>query len=298
MRYVYKKSVREWSLPLFLCFFFVHSEEFPLDVVVHKLTHPEKGFVRSCGDGKPAHITYIVHGTFGKNQDWHQSHGDFYREYCKHAPKNAEIYSFVWSGGCNHKHRLKAARLLAAYIKLTCRPTDFITLIGHSHGGNVCIMAVNELVRRFPDYSIDHLFSLGTPISYDDLYNPCMNHIKQLYHFFSFGDLIQPVFGLFHRIFMSHPRIWNSALMLDAKIIGHSALRHPAIARFLHYCKKHKLENNNALIHLNTENDDVKIQEDGLRELQLHLEKNCFKTLLGISLRNHTVETYENKMHE
>ncbi len=229
-------------------------------------------------DYQPRKHVFFVHGTFGHDQAWYQKNGDFYNEYVAQIATSVVVYSFSWSGRCSHEHRLQAAHSLARKILLSCHPSDDITLIGHSHGANVCIMAVNELVKKHPMYKIKRVISLATPVSYDPLYTPNMKCIDRLYHFFSFGDLVQPVFNFFERVFESHPRIWNIAVKIDGKFSGHSDLRSPIMVSFLKQVDMYKLENDTTLIHLKSDGT-FSFECDHQRLQLLMLEKENFSMI-------------------
>jgi len=87
-------------------------------------------------------------------------------------------------------------------------------------------------------YFIDRVYLLGTPVDISR-YNPCMKTIHELYNFYSQGDHIQPVLGLYQRTYPTHERIAN--LSITIKNIGflqsnqpsHTTLHHPIIAQWL-----------------------------------------------------------------
>jgi len=244
--------------------------------VVYDIVHLEQLYV-------PQEHVFVVHGTFAQEQDWYQWGGDFYTTFLAQSGPNVKVHPFRWSGRCSHLHRVMAARELASFIRLLCNPHDTITLIGHSHGGNVCIMAVNELVKHYPDYYIKTIFSLGTPISYDDDYLPDMQHIGRLYHLFSLGDLVQPVFNLYSRVFQPHERIWNIAVTIDGKLSNHSELRSPLIAYFLRNATVYSLENETTMLHLKSDGAMV-FEHDDMRSELLELERESFNTMFSEAL--------------
>ncbi len=75
---------------------------------------------------------------------------------------------FNWSGGNSDEERHKAALGLAIHILATRKGDEPITLIGHSHGGNVAIEAANILIRNH-QISADqiNIVALNTPKQYD-----------------------------------------------------------------------------------------------------------------------------------
>ncbi len=71
---------------------------------------------------------------------------------------------FNWSGGNSDEERHKAALGLAIHILATRKGDEPITLIAHSHGGNVAIEAANILIRNH-QISADqiNIVALNTP---------------------------------------------------------------------------------------------------------------------------------------
>ncbi len=75
---------------------------------------------------------------------------------------------FNWDGYDSDKSRHNAAKNLAKYILKTHKKGEPITLIGHSHGGNVAIEAANILIEKhkIPANQIN-IVALNTPKQYD-----------------------------------------------------------------------------------------------------------------------------------
>ena len=69
-----------------------------------------------------------------------------------------------WTGKNLDAARQLAARELVTYIKANRKLGEPITIVGHSHGGNVAIMAANMLAEdpELADVSIN-LFNMNTP---------------------------------------------------------------------------------------------------------------------------------------
>jgi RHS repeat-associated protein len=74
------------------------------------------------------------------------------------------LTGFKWSGMNTDRARNKGGRELAAYVMSNRVDNQPITLVGHSHGGNVAIVAANILVA---EYHIDpeqiNIVALNTP---------------------------------------------------------------------------------------------------------------------------------------
>ena len=82
-------------------------------------------------------------------------------------------FAFSWSGGNYHCMRAEAAVELVNRLKSAINSDDFkdnepITLIGHSHGGNVAIEAVNMMVqmKEFDGREIN-ILTINTPVRDD-----------------------------------------------------------------------------------------------------------------------------------
>ncbi len=108
---------------------------------------------------KALSVTILIHGTFAKNETWFQPQGDFYRAYIS-SLKEEQLIPFVWSGKLSHEERLKAAHDLSKQI-IACYP-DNVTVIAHSHGGNVVNLASHLLEAA--SYSIQNAYQ--EPVTY------------------------------------------------------------------------------------------------------------------------------------
>lgn len=78
---------------------------------------------------------------------------------------------FLWTGGNNVEERTNAAKQLVAHVESELESLDAsepITLVGHSHGGNVCIEAINMMVsiNKFKGRTIN-LLTINTPVRDD-----------------------------------------------------------------------------------------------------------------------------------
>ncbi|QQR49767.1 hypothetical protein IPF37_02915 [bacterium] len=100
--------------------------------------------------------------------------------------------------------------------------------------------------RSPKNYLIQAAYLLGTPIDCQT-FMPSMNAIEHVYNFYSEGDLIQPVLGLFQRTLPAHERIANLSITLkDAARAAtnnpsHSELHDTLVARWL-LCIPHELK--------------------------------------------------------
>ncbi len=104
-------------------------------------------------------LTVLVHGTDARGSADFRQGGRFYEHVVSTVPDRAYA-SFQWSGADNHHARVKAANDLAGFIKAyNFSPGEKLNIIGHSHGGNVAILAVNVGLGR----TVSNLVTLGAP---------------------------------------------------------------------------------------------------------------------------------------
>jgi pimeloyl-ACP methyl ester carboxylesterase len=180
-------------------------------------------------------IFILIHGTWGVNSEWYQPDSLFFKAIEESASAvHYAVVPFMWSGSLDHTSRKIAGAVLAKLIQSYPSETK-ITIIGHSHGGNVAILA-SQILSADPrnNHSIEALFTLGTPVHAQD-YMPNMNIIKKLYNFFSFEDKVQPIFGFFDREFPKHSGICNLRIFIDNKEPGHGQLTSELIAHWIPY---------------------------------------------------------------
>lgn len=189
-------------------------------------------FVTCAAHGSnPVYI--LIHGTWSTESTWSMPEGDFFEELVKSAAKsNAMVIPYNWSGKLSHASRLQAAKGLVQVIQSYPEDT-VIYVVGHSHGGNVALLASQIMGRdRYNKHTIRALYTLGTPIDME-AYFPDMDVITNVYNLFSRADMVQSVFGMSGREFTEHKRIANLRITIDGKAPGHGDLHHPVIARWL-----------------------------------------------------------------
>ena len=183
-------------------------------------------------------VFIIIHGTWASGESWYTPGGDFFDTLYEKAKKlNCSITTFRWSGKNFHYSRLRAAKRLVTLIKSYPDDTN-VCLIGHSHGNNVGILASQMLVKKeFYNRPIHIFYALATPVNKNDYY-PNMDTIDYFYNFFSFEDLVQPILGMFERVYPDHKRIANIRVTIDNKEPNHSQLHSSTIAQWL--CTLHE----------------------------------------------------------
>lgn len=105
----------------------------------------------------PTRTTVLVHGTWAKKQPWWQPGGDFY-DYLNGIRR--DVYGaedrFLWTGAYSDAARALAGRELAAWIAAGAH--DGLDLMGHSHGGNVSMLATQRGAK------LGQLVLLSTPV--------------------------------------------------------------------------------------------------------------------------------------
>ncbi|MCF0187333.1 MAG: RHS repeat-associated core domain-containing protein, partial [Bacteroidaceae bacterium] len=120
-------------------------------------------------DGKEG---VVVHGTWSDNTTW-ENIADL-EVATNNLFNDAKIsYGFKWSGGNSTEARSAAAKGLVEKLKSAIANGKFkdneqITLIGHSHGGNVIIEAVNQMttMKEFEGRDIN-ILTINTPVRSD-----------------------------------------------------------------------------------------------------------------------------------
>ncbi|MDN5753625.1 MAG: hypothetical protein L0H15_10155 [Nitrosospira sp.] len=137
-------------------------------------------------------MVIVVHGTYALEQTWWRWPSPF-TEYLDTLTAaslpvgDGSVYKgtdfFQWSAENYDSRRRSAALDLAAWIR--DHPADHLTIVAHSHGGNVSMLATRHGVK------IERLILLGSPIRTD--YTPDLRNVGILYNIYSFGDLIQTV---------------------------------------------------------------------------------------------------------
>jgi RHS repeat-associated protein len=129
-----------------------------------------------------------VHGTWSNSSTWVSQSNILDATYRAFGDKNHSDFNFNWSGGNYASMRTTAAKELVSYIRNTRAENNLskdepITLVGHSHGGNVNIEAINMMVEmeEFQGVTIN-LLTINTPVRSDyqlsDKAQSSVNHIN------------------------------------------------------------------------------------------------------------------------
>lgn len=131
-------------------------------------------------------VVIPVHGTWSSPDTWENLDGIL------HATDNLfgdkTLWKpYKWSGGNYKEMRTEAAINLIEDIRTALQNLDSsepITLVGHSHGGNVCIEAINMMMEmdEFKDRKIN-LLTINTPVREDyQLSDKTLKRIKPISH--------------------------------------------------------------------------------------------------------------------
>jgi hypothetical protein len=105
---------------------------------------------------------FIVHGTYDATSDWVKEIAGsvtFASEIRRGIGEQiTHVEPFLWRSSIHHDQRMRAADDLAQLLDEERFQNDRIVLIGHSHGGNVCLAAAGKCRRK-----IDAVVCLATP---------------------------------------------------------------------------------------------------------------------------------------
>jgi predicted esterase len=237
-----------------------------------------------CPALKGKNVWILIHGTFAQEAakvitrtGWWKPEHTFHQELLA-STNNATIHAFNWCGSNSHEKRIDAGKELADFIESTASSNEDIHIIGHSHGANVGILGAQELVKRKSSFKVSTLFSLGVPVS--NAYNPEQLHITKVYNLFSYADFVQPVMGLFARVFSEHPHIYNLQVKINGICPNHYSIHDPIIARYLPIMHTMIPSSDPYAIHFFNNKKPV-VERDLTREQDLRIDKNFTNSLIA-----------------
>jgi hypothetical protein len=97
-------------------------------------------------DDEFAAVVTLVHGTFAKNAVWTSEDSAFSKVLRSSLSGPVLIKTFEWSGKNSHRARIKAGAQLAELLKnlMGIYPNAKHCIVGHSHGGNVILYALES----------------------------------------------------------------------------------------------------------------------------------------------------------
>jgi len=147
---------------------------------------------------------FFIHGSEADNSMWKKDVANFIMRELKpyFSTEQTADMGFNWNqyagGGMNRnwiynteKDRATAARQLVSYIMKHRKEGQGITLVGHSHGGNVAIQAARILFEKHNLKA--NIVNFNTPAfnGANDPENPWDNFgIDEMLHFFTDGDYV------------------------------------------------------------------------------------------------------------
>jgi hypothetical protein len=114
-----------------------------------------------CINQMPFVIT-LVHGTWAQDAEWTKEGSPLRTAIQSRFRDRVEFRTFYWSGGNSFAARLVAASTLRAFIRdgIDRFPNARHSVVAHSHGGNVVLLAVeDEMIRS----KLSSLVTLATP---------------------------------------------------------------------------------------------------------------------------------------
>jgi len=152
-----------------------------------------------------------------------------------------DFYVFGWPGRTNTTARTQAAKILNKQIICLLKKykenniIPEITIITHSHGGNVALSLAKFIDPNNPDYLIDKLILLACPIQEKTKYLSECNLFKKIYNIYSKLDMFQildlqgfqsgtknmnvPLFS--RRTFPPSPKIRQTRIKINDRAIFH-----------------------------------------------------------------------------
>lgn len=107
-------------------------------------------------------IVYLVHGTFSPNAEWIEPNSPLAVRIKESLPQNSAVHKFVWDGRNSFRSRREAANHLSDQINnfLDTYASGKVHIVAHSHGGNIALLAVQQIVQND---RIASLCTIGTP---------------------------------------------------------------------------------------------------------------------------------------
>ena len=225
------------------------------------------------------HVIIIIPGTWATTATWYKPKGDFF-EAVKQADKNSATIAFNWSCKIRHQDREIAASQLISTIESYPENTEF-TIIAHSHGGNVGIMASQQLKKP----CIKAFYGLGVPVS-NESYYPNMDVIQKYFNLFSWEDLVQPLVG-YERMYEAHDRIWNISIKLNGLSPDHINMHHYLVGRWIFYVEKIFKDNKNWWINFKPKDFDCGIEYD--RQDQLEFDQYVINQIPSLLCTDKTI---------
>lgn len=143
-----------------------------------------------CGEAYTQ--AYFVHGTNASGKVWNDEVRDTIRNIFGHSIYSDDIELKDWSGANNTKARELAAEQLLEHILKVIKTRNIIentiTIIGHSHGGNVVLLASKKLKEKLGENIEASIVTMNTPcvVGGAKLEDKSIKH----YHIYSPQDIV------------------------------------------------------------------------------------------------------------
>ncbi|GAB4456349.1 MAG: hypothetical protein OHK0036_20140 [Bacteroidia bacterium] len=127
---------------------------------------------------------FFVHGTWSNPGIWNEKNTTMIMNATNNSSKPIK---FEWSGDNTHQARYEAALKLVNEIYKNRNPDEPLTLIGHSHGGNVAILAANILNKL--GVKVNTIITINTPVRPD--YQLQEGAAEKHFNIYTESDLVQ-----------------------------------------------------------------------------------------------------------
>jgi hypothetical protein len=117
----------------------------------------------------PRLVVTLVHGTWAMTSEWTRPRLKFVkaleRALAKRGATDVQFDRFLWSGGNTFAARKRAQDKLACHIRgIAAKHPDVPHyIVSHSHGGNVALAALRDLMEHGGDVPVQGVACLGTP---------------------------------------------------------------------------------------------------------------------------------------
>lgn len=101
---------------------------------------------------------FYMHGTWARNKPVPMQTIATVKE----ITRNTSAFALKWSGNNTDAARRNAAEQFADFIIANRDKSQPLTILGHSHGGNIGILTTNILKNR--GYDVNYLITINTPV--------------------------------------------------------------------------------------------------------------------------------------
>jgi pimeloyl-ACP methyl ester carboxylesterase len=188
-----------------------------LSVLVASLFRDRSATVETDWLQNPSHIVILIHGTWARDAAWTLPHSALRRAFVEVLGERVLFTRLIWSGSNTFQSRATASIKLNEKIARLREqfPGRSVTLVGHSHGGNIALSAINTSLQR----NVDAVICLSTPFL-----NAERRELGNMGRFASWGVpmFLCWVLGMFciHRSFKHESDFMNFAVFILASALG------------------------------------------------------------------------------